>query len=224
MGHFSPRSRPPVVRKRLYSSILKDRLTKIFLLSPAWLGGRRALLLLRPEAAFPLACRLRRSGLPLGEAFTFASGLYFRGKLAYAERFAAGPGGAVRVITTQRGLASPAALVTAEELRSFGEVAIDAAEPRFHLPLRRDAAALARRLLPDGCAVLLGSIATPKYREILLECFGDRLLFPAAFVGRGDLSRGGLLLRSAQTGAELPYLRVRGAGFRGRRAPRLGGS
>mgnify|MGYP001601318994 CR=1 FL=1 len=81
--------------------------------------------------------------------------------------------------------------------------------------------ALARRLAPDGVAILLGSVATAKYRDVLLEAFGERLVFPSDFVGRGDMSRGGLLLRAARTGIELPYLTVKGAIFKGTRARRI---
>jgi hypothetical protein len=48
---------------------------RIFLLSPANLAGLRGRLLLRPEAKFDLALRLRREDVPLGEAFAFISGL-----------------------------------------------------------------------------------------------------------------------------------------------------
>ena len=78
-----------------------------------------------------------------------------------------------------------------------------------------------RILLPVLRVVLLGSIATSKYVEPLLEVFGDRLLFPAEFVGRGDMSRGGLMLRSARAGAELTYVPVAGATRRGPRPARL---
>jgi len=64
---------------------------RIFLLSPANAGGIRAKLMLRKEATFPLALRLRDGRLTLGEAFSFISGLYFRGKLAYATAFAQPP-------------------------------------------------------------------------------------------------------------------------------------
>src|SRR2546425_12669755 len=67
------------------------RTARIFLLSPAYAGGERARLLFRPEAGFDLAVRLRGEGVALGEAFAFMSGLYFRGKLAYAQVFAAPP-------------------------------------------------------------------------------------------------------------------------------------
>ena len=69
--------------------------------------------------------------------------------------------------------------------------------------------------------VLLGSIASAKYVDILLEVFGDRLLFPVEFVGRGDMSRGGLLLRSVRAGEQLTYVPVRGAVRHGPRPPKL---
>jgi hypothetical protein len=70
------------VRLSLMSSAMPNR---IFLLSPASCSGRRAEILLRERAAFDLAVRLRSgTGVTLGEAFSFLSGLYFRGKLAYA--------------------------------------------------------------------------------------------------------------------------------------------
>jgi hypothetical protein len=195
---------------------------RLFLLSPAKVGGARAKLLLNPHAAFALARQFHREGLPLGDVFAFASGLYFRGKLAYAHRFASSADGdVVRVITTNRGLIDPARVVTTDELRAFGEDDIHHENKRYHAPLRRDASALARRLSPDGNAILLGSIATAKYRDVLLECFGERLAFPSDFVGRGDMSRGALLLRAARTGVELPCTRVAGAVLKGKRAPRV---
>src|SRR5438132_10431681 len=57
----------------------KHRGHRIFLLSPANISGERAKLLLRESAAFPLAQRLQSQGAPLGEVFSFISGLYFRG-------------------------------------------------------------------------------------------------------------------------------------------------
>ncbi len=69
--------------------------------------------------------------------------------------------------------------------------------------------------------VLLGSIASQKYVAVLGAVFGSRLLFPRDFVGRGDMSRGGLLLRAARAGAELAYESVLGAERRGKLPPRL---
>ena len=69
--------------------------------------------------------------------------------------------------------------------------------------------------------VLLGSVASGKYVEVLQPVFGDRLLFPSAFVGRGDMSRGGLMLRCVDSGDELEYVPIEGAVRRGRRPPKL---
>ena len=69
--------------------------------------------------------------------------------------------------------------------------------------------------------MLLGSIASPKYVDILTAIFGERLQFPIAFVGRGDMSRGGLLLRHASDGVELDYVPVLGASLHGARPPKL---
>src|SRR5919109_4484904 len=120
--------------------------SRVFLLSPAHLGGKRATILLREEAAFPLALRLREpGGVALGEAFSFLSGLYFRGKLAYAIRFARPPAGVagVQVITANRGLVAADAPVSPAELRAFGSVDIHPGDPRYRAPLARDVARLA---------------------------------------------------------------------------------
>jgi hypothetical protein len=193
---------------------------RIFLLSPARVNGVRAGLLLNPAAPFALAREFRSQGLPLADIFTFASGLYFRGKITYARHFTQ-RGELIRVITTNAGLLDPLTHFTPEGLRAFGEVDISEDDPRYHIPLRRDAEALARKLAGDGVAILLGSIATAKYRDVLLDVFGERLMFPSDFIGRGDMSRGGLMLRAMRAGTELPYISVRGAIYKGRRAPRI---
>ncbi len=196
---------------------------RIFLLSPAHCGGKRAEVLLRERAAFPLAVRLRSApGVTLGEAFGFLSGLYFRGKLAYAERFARPPAGAhgVQVITTDRGLLPDDEPVMVEDLRRFGTVDINQGHPAYRLPLERDTKVLSQ--LENVELVLLGSVATGKYVDVLLEIMGERLLFPTDFVGRGDMSRGALLLRAVRNEAELSYQPVAGAIRRGARARRVG--
>jgi hypothetical protein len=192
---------------------------RIFLLSPAHCGGKRAELLLNERAQFPLAVRLRSAGVSLGEAFTFLSGLYFRGKLAYADRFArpSADQSGVHVITTDRGLLPADTAVRSEDLRAFGSVDISASRPQYRTPLERDVT----RIGSDAEVVLLGSVATGKYVDVLLDALGDRLLFPVDFVGRGDMSRGALLLRAARDGIELTYQPVAGAVRRGRRPPRL---
>jgi hypothetical protein len=196
---------------------------RIFLLSPAFCGGKRAQMVMRDAASFPLAERLRRGGAPLGEVFAFLSGLYFRGKLAYAGAFAAPPAGApgALVITPTRGLMQPSARVTLADLHEFAAGAIALDDPRYREPLERDTRALAASGGAGFDVVLLGSIASGKYVEALADVFGERLLFPVDFVGRGDMSRGGLMLRAADAGAELPYVPVLGAVRRGPRPPKL---
>lgn len=79
-----------------------------------------------------------------------------------------------------------------------------------------------RAEIDDGAeVVLLGSIATGKYVDPLLTVFGARLVFPETFVGRGDMSRGGILLRSTRAERELTYVPVAGAVRHGRRPPKL---
>jgi len=196
---------------------------RVFLLSPARCTGKRCEQLLDRHAAFELALRMKREGAPLGDVFSFLSALYFRGKLTYARRFAAPPAGCagVLVITPNRGLVPPDTLIRSSDMRAFARVPIDADERRYTKPLRESAFALRAQLPADAEAVLLGSIATPKYVDVLLGAFGRALLFPGDFVGRGDMSRGGLLLRAAQAGAELDYRPIDGAERRGRRAARL---
>jgi len=197
---------------------------RIFLLSPAYAGGKRAALMLNPRAEFSLARRFRSAeGVPLGELFSFLSGLYFRGKLAYARAFARPPAGfpVAFVITPNRGLMDVNLRVGLKDLRSFGRVAIDENDPRYRRPLRRDAARLASGLGTQCEVVLLGSISTTKYAEVLLEFFGERLRFPTEFLGRGDMSRGGLLLRCAAGNRELIYVPVAGSVRHGTRPARL---
>ena len=173
---------------------------------------------MREGAAFDLARRLRSDqGATLGEAFSFVSGLYFRGKLTYARRFAPS---ASFVITSCSGLLVPETRVRREDLERFSRVPIALAEPAYRKPLARDARRLLRER-PDATVVLLGSIATDKYCGVLLEIFGDRLLFPSEFVGRGDMSRGGLLLRAAREGRELDYVPVARAVRHGPRPAKL---
>jgi hypothetical protein len=195
----------------------------VFLLSPANSGGLRMALVLSPRARFPLALAVQAEGASIGDVFRFASGLYFRGKLAYAEAFARPPRGVpgALVIAPGAGLVPASAPVRADDLRAFAAVPVDAAEPRFRAPLERDALALAARLGASAEVVLLGSIASDKYVEPLLGILGARLLFPLDFVGRGDMSRGGLMLRAARAGVELSYGPVQGAVRRGVRPPRL---
>jgi len=197
------------------------RADRIFLLSPADSSGKRARLLAQSEA--DLAQRLRaREGAPIGEVFSFVSSLYFRGKLAYARAFARPPrgSGGIHVITPCDGLVPPETRIGLEDLRRFAGVPIDADEARYRRPFLRDLEALAAAST-EAEVVLLGSIASAKYVDLLTSVLGRRLLFPVAFVGRGDMSRGGLMLRCVAQVEELDYAPVEGATRRGPRPARL---
>jgi hypothetical protein len=197
---------------------------RVFLLSPARTDGRRAQLVFNPNAAFDTAVRLRSpEGIELGSVFSFLSGLYFRGKLTYARAFEqelerVDP---ILVITPERGLVPPETRVTLKDLGQFRRIDIASGDDRYLGPLRRDIDRLEAALPSDAELVLLGSIATGKYVDALLSAFGARLVFPSDFVGRGDMSRGGLLLRSARDLKELSYTPVLGAVRRGKRPPKL---
>lgn len=201
---------------------------RIFLLSPASCGGQRARILLSPRAQFDLAVRLRNGDTTLGETFSFLSGLYFRGKLAYARAFADPPdpaapvtGGGALVITTNSGLRSPDTPVTLRALQAFARGNISVDSRSYTTALRQTARAVLEEVGEACEVVLLGSIATPKYVDVLLSVFEDRLCFPEEFVGRGDMSRGGLLLRCARSGEQLRYVPVKGATRHGARPPKL---
>jgi hypothetical protein len=170
--------------------------------------------LLNERAQFALSRQVHSpEGAPLGEVFSFLSGLYFRGKMAYSRAFARPPRGIppALVISPSEGLRFPEERVTAERLREWGKVDIDLADPRYTRPLIEHIQALAAATKGACNVVLLGSVATPKYVTPLLAAFAERLLFPVDFVGRGDMSRGALMLRAARTNHELPYAQVAGA-------------
>jgi hypothetical protein len=196
---------------------------RIFLLSPAHCGGKRAGFLQNDAATFDLAQRIRQpGGVSLGEIFSFLSGLYFRGKIAYSEKFAKPPSGISGsfVITTNRGLLSPQTLINVQELREMGCGEIDSRDLRYREPLERDLKKIADAAA-DCDFVLLGSVASGKYVDVLSGILGSRLLFPIDFVGRGDMSRGGLMLRCVRENHELAYAPVSGTILHGARPPKL---
>jgi hypothetical protein len=180
-------------------------------------------MVLSERAQFDLAARLKGNGAPVGEVFSFISGLYFRGKLAYALAFASPPEGVPGsfIITAGRGLLPPETPITLGELREIAAVPIDSADPRYRAPLERDARILADAIGPECEVVLLGSVATSKYLDVLSGVFGHRLLFPAEFTGRGDMSRGGLMLRCARAHVELSYEPLGRITRHGPRPPKL---
>jgi len=194
---------------------------RIFLLSPANCGGPRGQLMTSPNAAFELARQLQsREGAPLGEVFSFVSGLYFRGKLAYARAFATAKPG-VLVITPNAGLRAAETPVTLRSFAGFAATDINLTNAAYRRPLEQAARAVLDAIGPNCDVVLLGSIASGKYVDPLLPIFGNRLMFPAHFVGRGDMSRGGLMLRCVTAGLELEYVPLKGASRHGQRPPKL---
>lgn len=184
-------------------------MNRVFLLSPANCNGERARWVLKPNARSDLAIRLRSTeGAPLGEVFSFMSALYFRGKLAYARAFASPPAGAqgVLIITPTAGLLPCDMAVRLPKLRGFARVPISKKNPLYRRSLFRDVRNLVAKVGPGCEIILLGSIASGKYLDILTDAVGDQLWVPAAFIGRGDMSRGALLLRCVREQRELEYI------------------
>ena len=184
--------------------------TKIFLLSPANLSGTRAKQLASPRATFATARRFQSpEGVPIADAFEFMSSLYFRGKIAYARRFAVPSpiigGDGIFVITSGFGLVPQDWALTEERVKRMQKIDVDVSTRSYTKPLREHAQLLARALEDDAQVVLLGSVATGKYVDVLRPILGDKLRFPALFAGLGDMSRGGLMLRAAREGRELAY-------------------
>jgi hypothetical protein len=184
--------------------------TKLFLISPANLSGTRAKQLASPRARFATALRYQSpDGVPIGEAFEFMSSLYFRGKLAYARRFAVPSpligGDGIFVITSGFGLVPQNWPLTVERMKRMQKIDIDTVTRNYTKPLKEHAQLLARALEDDAQVVLLGSVATGKYVDVLRPILGDKLRFPSHFAGLGDMARGGLMLRAARQGRELPY-------------------
>ena len=196
---------------------------RIFLLSPASLAGIRGRAILGGRSSAPFMPALRGEGVPLVEVYAFISSLYFRGKLAYAGRFARPPEGlqGTWLITPTRGLVDARLRVTLADLEELAAGSIDEDDERYRSGLRTTASALARRLDEAAEVVLLGSIASSRYLEPLVEVFGARLIVPETFAGRGDMSRGGLMLRCVDAGAELVYVAAVGAVRHGARPARL---
>jgi hypothetical protein len=181
---------------------------RIFLLSPADIAGIRAARIIHDSADSELARRLRGKGAPLGEVFSFISGLYFRGKWAYAQKFAEVPylGPSVFVITARGGLVPPETLVTLDRLKEISSIDIDPTDASYLAPLQRDSRILSELSGAAAQIVLLGSIATSKYVEPLLGLFGER---------------GGLMLRCVQSGVQLTYLPLANAVRHGPKPPKL---
>ncbi|MFP5284632.1 MAG: hypothetical protein ACLGI9_02740, partial [Thermoanaerobaculia bacterium] len=132
-----------------------------------------------------------------------------RGKIAYARRFAQPPGGlpssGVLVIAPGFGFVPEGWHIDRERMETLRRTPIDLKNPDYCEPMRQHSEMLRDALPDDTRLVLLGSIATGKYVDLLLPVFGDRLLFPRCFVGIGDMSRGSVLLRAVREDQELEY-------------------
>lgn len=192
---------------------------KVFLLSPASTSGLRAKQLMSPRAQFPTALRFQAGEVMIAEAFAFMSALYFRGKIAYALHF----GGAENsyVIAPGFGLVPPTWTLDEARMKKMSRTDVDVKDRTYVKTLRDTATKLAETIEEETEVVLLGSVASGKYVDILLPIFGDRLRFPHAFAGLGDMSRGGLMLRAVRANRELEYVtldkpRHRGPGGSGK--------
>ena len=187
---------------------------RIFLLSPASTEGLRAQQLTSPRARFGAAERYRSpEGVTIAEAFTFMSSLYFRGKIGYARHFAAPPpelalgtqDDGILVIAPGFGLVPPNWRITPEEMKKLRRTPVDLKSRAYCAPMKKHVEQL-RDLAPAAWVVLLGSVATGKYVDLLLPALGDRLLFPRDFAGAGDMKRGGMMLRAVREDQELAYV------------------
>src|SRR4029079_13136510 len=121
------------------------------------------MMLMRSGATHQLALRLDAGTLTLGEAFAFMSGLYFRGKLAYAAAFAERGRPSIFVITPTRGLQPPDLVITRTLIDEFAGVDVSEDDERYRRPLLADARRLEGAMTPHERIVLLGSVATGKY-------------------------------------------------------------
>jgi hypothetical protein len=178
---------------------------KIFLVSPANLNGLRAKQLASPRARFDAAVRYRSpDGVPIADAFAFMSALYFRGKIAYARHFADPPDG-VLIITSGYGLVPPDWRLNEERMKRMMKIDVDVSARSYTKPLREHANQLASMLSAEAQVILLGSVATGKYVDVLKPILGPWLRFPRVFAGLGDMARGGLMLRAVRADKELEY-------------------
>jgi hypothetical protein len=177
------------------------------------MSGVRAKQLMSPEARFTAAESFRSAnGVAIADAFSFMSCLYFRGKIAYAKQFGAPPlgwtGPSMYIITPGFGLVPPDWNLNPVRMRRLQQTRVDPKSLAYRQPLEEHSLALAEKmgqLDQEARVVLLGSIATGKYIDLLWPIFQERLLFPRSFAGIGDMSRGALMLRAAKSGQELDY-------------------
>ena len=127
-----------------------------------------------------------------------------------AQNAAGRPSGAL-VMTAGGGLCPLDERITLERLQRWAGVSVHHANPHFTAPMTRHAHELLEAHDEHARFVLLGSVSTQKYVAPLLGVFGERLLFPADFAGRGDMKRGSLLLQAVREDRELTYVELEGA-------------
>lgn len=181
----------------------------VFLISPADVSGKRAKMMESPRATFDAARKLQSDdGVPIGEAFAFMSALYFRGKLAYANHFQRPSGNlpGTLVITAGRGLVTPDFPVRIADLRRMRRTRIHDKPGKYRNAVRRDALDLEAEASDATLFVLLGSLATGKYLDVLVPILGERLVYPKALIGMGDMKRGATLLNAVRDNRELDYV------------------
>ena len=185
-------------------------------------AAARGLRLIDGSSASSLAQQLQtESGAPLCEVFAFLSSLYFRGKLAYARAFARPPHAmrGVFIVTPGAGLCTKRRLSPRRPRRVCGGRG-RSRNPHFVAPLLRDVQALVASASSTR-ASCCSAASLRQVRRAAAAGVRERLLFPADFVGRGDMSRGGLCCAPRAKASELDYLPVLGATRHGPRAARL---
>lgn len=185
-------------------------MANVFLLSPANLSGTRARQMISPRAMSAAGIAYRsQDGVRIADAFTFMSALYFRGKHAYVRAFAAPHpriGETAYVIAPGYGLVTLDWRLDQEKMKKLARTKIDVRSRAYTAPLRRACRELESKLEPEDIVVLLGSVASGKYVDVLEPIFGARLRFPRIFAGMGDMQRGSVMLKAAAAKRELEYV------------------
>lgn len=185
-------------------------MANVFLLSPANVSGTRARQMLSPRAMSAAALAYRSpDGVKIADAFTFMSALYFRGKHAYARAFSVEHpriGHTAFVIAPGYGLVPLDWRLDKERMKKLARTKVDIRSRAYTSSLRKSCQELALQLDDDDIVVLLGSVASGKYVDVLHPIFGDRLRFPGIFAGMGDMQRGSVMLKAAAAGRELEYV------------------
>jgi len=182
----------------------------ILLLSPANVSGTRARQMISPRAMSAAGLAYRSpGGVTIANAFTFMSALYFRGKHAYARAFATEDpriGTTAFVIAPGFGLVPLDWRLDQERMKKLARTKIDVRSRSYTMSLQKSCRELEARLAPDDTVVLLGSVASGKYVDVLEPVFGGRLRFPRIFAGMGDMKRGSVMLKAAASGVALEYV------------------